>query len=294
MPPTYVRTFRVRYYECDTFERVNHTNYLRYMQEAAFDASAAVGYDLARYKTIDRFWLVRETEIEIRHALHYGDSVRVKTWVADFRRVRSRRMYEFRLVGSEALVAHACTDWTFMDTTTGRPVPIPPEVVEVFFPEGPPETMRPRFPTPPSPPHGIFRLRRSVDWGDIDGARHVNNAAYLAYMEDCSLRAASAHGWPVARMQEEGFSLLARQHHVEYRQPARFDDELELTTWLSDVDRTGALRHYTVARVSDASFLARGRSLLQWVDPKTEEPVFIPAAFLEDLAPNVAESRGFL
>jgi len=294
MPPTYVRTFRVRYYECDTFGRVNHTNYLRYMQEAAFDASAAVGYDLARYEAINRFWLVRETEIEIKHTLRYGDSVRLKTWVADFRRVRSRRMYEFRLVGSEKLVARACTDWAFMDNTTGRPVPIPPDVVGVFFPEGPPGTMRPRFPTPPPPPPGAFRLRRSVDWGDIDGARHVNNAVYLAYVEDCAVQAVSAHGWPLARMQEEGFSLLARQHHIEYRQPARLGDELELTTWLSDVDRTGILRHYTVTRVSDAALLARARSFFQCVNPETEQPISISVAFLEDLAPNVTESRGFL
>ena len=41
------RAFRVRQYECDPYGHVNHANYLRYMQEAAFDASAAVGYDFA-------------------------------------------------------------------------------------------------------------------------------------------------------------------------------------------------------------------------------------------------------
>ena len=44
------RTFRVRYYECDAYGHVNHANYLRYMQETAFDASAAVGYEIARYE----------------------------------------------------------------------------------------------------------------------------------------------------------------------------------------------------------------------------------------------------
>ncbi len=49
-PPIHVpfleRAFRVRSYECDGYGHVNHANYLRYMQEAAFDASAAAGYDL--------------------------------------------------------------------------------------------------------------------------------------------------------------------------------------------------------------------------------------------------------
>jgi acyl-CoA thioester hydrolase len=291
MPLTYVRTFRVRYYECDSYGRVNHTNYLRYMQEAAFDASAAAGYDLARYEAINRFWLVRETEVEIVRALRYGDSVQVKTWVADFRRVRSRRMYEFRLADSEELVASAYTDWAFMDSTTGRPVTIPPEMVTAFFPEGPPEAMRPRFPSPPPPPPDVFRLLRRVEWGDIDGAQHVNNAVYLAYMTECAMRVAAAHGWPLARMRSEGFAILARRHHIEYRQPALLGDELELAAWLSDVEQTSAVCHYTVTRVSDGTLLARARSLLVWADAETEQPISIPAAILGDFAPSITDTK---
>jgi len=290
MPFTHVSTFRVRYHECDYYGRVNHTNYLRYMQEAAFDASASVGYDLARYEAINRFWLVRETDVDISRSLRYGDSVEVKTWVADFRRVRSRRMYEIRLTGSEELVARAYTDWAFMDSIKRRPVTIPPKMVTTFFPEGPPEAMRPQFPSPPPPPPGVFRLRRQVKWGDIDGAQHVNNAVYLAYMEDCAMRAATAHKWPLARMQAEGVAIVARRHHIEYRQPALLGDELELVTWLSDVGWTSAVRHYAVTRVSDDALLARARSILVWTDADTERPSSIPVAFLKDLAPNIADT----
>ena len=290
MPLTHTRTFRVRYYECDKYGHVNHTNYLRYMQEAAFDASAAAGYDLARYEAMDRFWLVRATDIEIMRPLSYADSVQVKTWVADFRRVRSRRMYEFRLAGAEESVARACTDWAFLDSTTGRPVPIPPDMVAAFLPEGPPDKARPHFPSS-SPPAGVFRLRRPVEWEDIDGAQHVNNAAYLAYMEDCAVRVTAAHGWPLARMRAEGFMIVARRHQIEYRQPALLDDELELSTWLSSVEPTYAVRHYTVTRASDDALLAHGRSLLSWLDTKTEQPVSIPSDFLKDLAPNIAASK---
>ena len=42
MPPvTHTRTFRIRHYECDRYGHVNNANYIRYMQEAAMDASAA-------------------------------------------------------------------------------------------------------------------------------------------------------------------------------------------------------------------------------------------------------------
>ena len=76
MPLTNTTKFRVRYVECDAYGHVNNANYLRYMQEAAFNASAAVGYDVKRYDEIGQYWLVRETEIEYFKPLMYGDDVR--------------------------------------------------------------------------------------------------------------------------------------------------------------------------------------------------------------------------
>ena len=75
VPLTHERTFRIRHYECDSYGHVNHANYVRYMQEAAFDASAAAGYDVARYEKMNRAWLVRETDITYLLPLVHGDSV---------------------------------------------------------------------------------------------------------------------------------------------------------------------------------------------------------------------------
>ncbi len=290
MPLTHVRTFRVRHYECDVYGHVSHANLLNYMQEAAFEASAAAGYDLARYEAIGHHWLVHETDIEVLRPLRYGDAVQVKTWVADFRRVRSRRAYEFRRVQSGEVVARAHTDWVFLHSATGRPAPIPSEMMAAFFPEGLPEPgrPRPRFPTAPPPPTGAFCLCRRVEWRDIDPARHVNNAVYVAYVEDCGLQVAAAHGWPVQRMAAEGFAITARRHHIEYRQPAMLGDELELVTWAFDVKPSTAVRHCSVTRVRDGALLARARTLNVWVNAQIGQPVSIPSAFLADLAPNIA------
>ena len=46
MPAEHRELFHVRYYECDPFGHMNNANHLRWMQEAAFAASAAVGYDM--------------------------------------------------------------------------------------------------------------------------------------------------------------------------------------------------------------------------------------------------------
>jgi acyl-CoA thioester hydrolase len=289
MPLVHERVFRVRHYECDAYGHVNHANYLRYMQEAAMDASAAAGYDIPRYIEMKRQWFIRETDIGYRRPLTYGDSIIVKTWVADFRRVRSRRAYELRLVTTGEIVAEAHTDWVYLDTETQRPITIPPEMITAFWPEGLPGEgpRRDPFPTGAPPPPGIFTMRRQVEWHDLDGAGHVNNAMYMAYLEECGVRVAAAHGWPMARMFEAGFGIVARHYRIEYQQSARFGDELELATWISDVRRSSAVRSYTITRVSDGALVARAHVTWVWIDLETGRPIRVPADFIADFAPNI-------
>lgn len=283
-------TLPIRYDECDLYGHANHVNYLRYMQESAFAASAAVGYSVPSYAQMGRAWLVRETNIEYLLPLRYGDSVEVRTWVEDFRRVQSRRAYELRRAGTSDVVARAYSDWVYTDTETQRPVTVPQEMVRAFWPDGKPAESSPRerFPEPPDPPPGKFSQRRHVQWSEIDPARHVNNAEYLSYLEDCAVRDAASRGWPMERMLEEGgFAIVARGYRIQYLQQAFLGDELEVSTWISDVRRTSAVRHYTIHRVSDGELLTRARALWVWVNLENGRPMRIPEHFAEDFAANI-------
>ncbi len=291
MPLIHERTFRVRHYECDAYGHVNNTNYLRYMQEAAFDASAAAGYDLARYAAMGHHWLVRETEIEYLTPLRYGDSVRVKTWVEDFHRVRSRRAYELYRAGDGELAARGTTDWVFIDDQTGRAARIPPEMAATFLPDGAEPAAGPRrqWPAPPPPPAGRFAMRRKVMWQDVDPVGHVNNAQYLNYISDCGFEVAEAYGWPASRMQSAGFGILVRRHRIEYRTPALLGDELEVATWAYHMRRATASRVYTITRLADGAAVARADVFYAWVNLSTGLPSRIPDNFRADFAPNIAQ-----
>jgi acyl-CoA thioester hydrolase len=292
MIPSHTITISVRYDECDMYGHVNHATYLRYMQEAAFAASAAVGYDAPRYEAMERAWLVRESDVEYLAPVRYGDVVEVKTWVADFRRVRSRRAYEIRQKDSGELAVRAMTDWIFIDRRKQRPVSIPTEVAAAYLPDGVPEDAPPRksFPGAPPPPAGAYRQQRRVQWSDVDPTKHVNNAVYLSYLEDCAVRDAVSRGWPMQRMLDEGgFAIVARRYRIEYRQQALLDDELEVATWISDVKRATAVRHYTIRRVSDGELLTRAQALWVWVDVNSGRPMRIPEQFAVDFAPNIVE-----
>jgi len=291
-PITYTRAFRVRYYECDAYGHVNNANYLRYMQETAFDASAAAGLGMEAYARLGRIWLARATEIEYFQPLRYNDTFEVTTWVADMRRVSSRRMYEFRR--GDELVAQAYTDWVFIDTETRRPATIPPEVIGAYLDpqESRPAAPRKHFPPTPPPPPGVFTTRRKVVWRDIDSAWIVNNPIYLEYVEEAGFEVVAAFGWPVERMTSEGFGILIRKHRIEYLSPARLGDLLEISTWASDVRRSSATRHYSLRQASTGEVVARVDSLGVWVDLASGRPIRIPASFMDSFAPNIAAETG--
>jgi acyl-CoA thioester hydrolase len=290
MPLSHTRTFRVRNYECDAYGHLNNANYVRFMQETAMDASSAAGYGVVRYTEMGRQWWIRATEIEYLKPVVFNDQIEIKTWVADFRRISSRRMYEFHLAGTGELVARGYSDWVFLETATGKPTSVPPEMGDAFFPEGLPEKFPERepFPVAPPPPPGAFKMGVNVAWKDIDAVQHVNNAAYLEYVEECGMQVVAAHKWPWKRMAEAGFAIFLRKHQIQYLQPAYIGDKLELSTWAFDVRRSTATRYYAIRRTEDGALLAQVHSLGVWVDLTTGHPIRIPPDFLADFAPNLA------
>ncbi len=174
MPVIHHETFPVRYWECNALGHLSSTNYFRWMQEAAFGASAAVGYDWARYREMGYVWLVRETDIEYLTPLKYGDSADIRTWVLDFRRFRSRRAYEFTSARTGQLAARAVTDWVYVKADTLQPAAVPEEMQRAFLPEGPPEGSPPRERFPAAP---ISPTRRLLHQQAGGVARHRHDVA---------------------------------------------------------------------------------------------------------------------
>lgn len=286
----HVQPFDVRHYECDANGQVNHANYLRYTQEAAFGASAAVGFDAARYDALKLQWLAYETDIEYIKPLRYGDSFEVHTWVQDFRRVRSLRRYDIFRAGE--LVARGQTDWVLIDMERVAPASIPDVIIDGYSRDGmnpPPLPQRAALPPPPPAPDGVYTMRRRVEWRDIDPAGHVNNAVYLTYVADCAFRALRHFGWPLPDLLAQGIMPVARRHFIEYKAMALLDDEIEITTWMTGVRRAYAMRYFLLRRVSDGKILSRVRTQWVWKNIETGRAARIPAEFMTAFAPNTVD-----
>jgi acyl-CoA thioester hydrolase len=292
MPHTYTRSFDVRHYECDAFGHLNNAVYLRYIQESAFSASADAGYDHETYQSMGRIWFIRDTQLDYLRPVKAEDSIEVKTWNSGVRRVIARREYELSNADTGDQVARGHSDWVFLNQETGMPATIPHEIIDTFFPEGlaKESLKRQPFPPTPPPPNGLFKIQRKIEWRDIDAMQHLTNAAYLSYLEECGVRLLEAYGWPMSNLLEENIALVARRLRIEYLQPALFEDELEIATWIVSVRPATIKRYYTVSRLDDGKLLAQ--ALTDWVmiDLQTERPMRIRPSFIEILAPNISQT----
>lgn len=291
MPRFYTTTFPVRYYECDPYGHVNNANFLRYATETALQASAEAGYDWDQYTALGTVWLIREAGVEYLRPAQRGDTLTAKTWVSDFRRVRSRREVEIARAETGELCAKIFLDWVYLDAKTQQPARIPPELIRAFFPEGAPTqaARREAFPEPPPPPPGAYTAHRRVRWHQLDPAGHVNSAWYLSLIEDAVTEAAESVGWSLQRSSERGFAYFAREHRVEYLRPALMGADLAITTYISQIRRSSALRHYRI-NLASGELVARAQTLWVWVNTATGRPMQIPEDFKQDFAGQISAS----
>jgi acyl-CoA thioester hydrolase len=130
-----------------------------------------------------------------------------------------------------------------------------------------------------------------VEWRDLDSVGMVNNPNYLAFVSEAGFAVGAAFGWPHQRMLEAGFGILARQHHLEYRLPAAYGDELAIATWASNMRAASGTRHYLITRTGDDALVARVNSQYVWVDRRTLKPIRIPREIREDFAPNIVAAE---
>jgi acyl-CoA thioester hydrolase len=140
----------------------------------------------------------------------------------------------------------------------------------------------------------IYTHRLTVPDDVIDVNRHVNNLAYLRWMQDIATAHSVAQGWPLERYLEIGAGWFVRSHFVEYLRPAFAGDGLIVHTWVAGITQRSSPRRYLFVREDGGQHIARAETLWVWVNFATGRPARIPsevaAAFviLADDDPDIA------
>jgi acyl-CoA thioester hydrolase len=139
----------------------------------------------------------------------------------------------------------------------------------------------------------IFEYSHVVTDAEIDDViNHVNNLAYLKWMQSAALAHSAAQGWPAAAYQELGAGWVVRSHQIEYRQPAFPGDAIVVRTWVANLKKVTSLRRYEIIRAGTGkkSILAIAATDWAFIHFATHQPRRIPPEVISafEIVPDAA------
>jgi acyl-CoA thioesterase FadM len=213
--------YRVRFDEAGGDGQLRSSGYLRFAQDLAWIHSETAGFGREWYGERQLTWLVRGVELDILDDVEYGGEIVVTTQVIGFRRVVARRRTEIHLLGSERTIAVAITDWVLLNGA-GRPIRPPDEILDAFVGTSEDFTaLRVRLgDAPPNAARVGFVVRRS----ETDPMDHVNNAAYIDYVDEQLAASLGAARLPTPR-----------RYRAEFVGSAVAGSAVTATTWNADL-----------------------------------------------------------
>lgn len=100
----------------------------------------------------------------------------------------------------------------------------------------------------------VFTLPLTVREEDIDRQGHVNNVAFLRYVQEIAI----AH-WQSAAPEElqSAFTWVVRKHEIEYLKPGLPGDSLAARTWVGEASGATWERFTEIVRAEEVLVKAR-------------------------------------
>ena len=125
------------------------------------------------------------------------------------------------------------------------------------------------------PISSTYKKEITISKEAIDENGHVNNVAYVQWMQDIAVE----HYASIGGIEAQGpdATWVVREHKVEYFLPAFAGEEVKICTWIENIHRVRSLRKYEFIRKSDGKTLVKGETDWVFVDMKTGRPRAIPS-----------------
>ena len=120
----------------------------------------------------------------------------------------------------------------------------------------------------------IYSKTITIPQSAIDENGHVNNVAYVQWMQDIAVEHYASIGGIIAQGQDA--TWVVREHRIEYLLPAFVNEVIEIKTWVENIRRVRSLRKYEFVRKSDGKILVKGETDWVFVNVKTGMPHAIP------------------
>jgi acyl-CoA thioester hydrolase len=123
-----------------------------------------------------------------------------------------------------------------------------------------------------------FETYVRVRFHEVDSLGHVNNAAYVNYLEQAAIDHATFLGLTIDRLRALGGVFVARRHDILFLRPAHTGDFLRIVTWLGEPQGARVERNYLVVREPDPPAVAPvAGAALRGVDPIPDDLLAVRA-----------------
>jgi acyl-CoA thioester hydrolase len=122
-----------------------------------------------------------------------------------------------------------------------------------------------------------------VRYAETDKMGVVYYANYLIWFEVGRTDWLREMGWSYREMEAEGIQLPVIEAHCEYRQGARYDDDIEIRTQAKKLSPVRVQFDYAAIRRADGALLATGHTVHATID-RDGRPVRMPDRVRDRLA----------
>ncbi len=118
------------------------------------------------------------------------------------------------------------------------------------------------------------RIPSSVRWGDLDAFNHVNNAAYLVYIQEARLE------W-LAKVEgtwfDESMMPVVASAHMNYRQQLGWPSSIVVELATTRVGNSSVTIAHRIVDANDANRIyADGEVVMVWINPASGRSVPLP------------------
>jgi acyl-CoA thioester hydrolase len=111
---------------------------------------------------------------------------------------------------------------------------------------------------------------------DIDAQKHVNNVAYVRWIQDVAV----AHWLSITNEQIRAkYTWIVLRHEIDYKKQAFESEEITVKTWVGEPTRISWERFTEIKRGED--LLVNARSVWCLIDRETSKPARITSELKE-------------
>lgn len=132
-----------------------------------------------------------------------------------------------------------------------------------------------------------FTWRARVYWEDTDGGGIVYYANYLKFLERARTEWLRSRGHSQSElMRESGIAFAVVGVNIEYRKPARLDDELTITCTVQRAGNTSVNFEQKIYRGTPDDLVATAQVRVVCIDTQRFRPVRLPAFLTTEILPT--------